>query len=312
MSQLLRAPSKSVALFLPAVCFSSCKKCGKLESRADLAMLFMTLFYTTTLSTCTRRVTQLRPEKGPQETALKIQESTTMFLYALEMDIAITIEKQYESFEKLGLLFLYQGQKSSSKDQLPVLPTYPACLIRMFTFSDGTVDPLEKALMKQADAPIPHIMNGWLDACHSIATHLIASLPDVMRKGYLVHFTTVQRHKIDQWLVYHDHVDDLLQDARNMNLEEIEALETSACTIGWIVQSELRIRSTKRGMDKRVSLPIEPMNKYACTTFGAVIDMNFRGQLCVYKVGLRCAALIDLVVREACSIAQSVERSTAT
>lgn len=115
MSQLLRAPSKSVALFLPAVCFSSCKKCGKLESRADLAMLFMTLFYTTTLSTCTRRVTQLRPEKGPQETALKIQESTTMFLYALEMDIAITIEKQYESFEKLGLLFLYQGQKSSSK-----------------------------------------------------------------------------------------------------------------------------------------------------------------------------------------------------
>lgn len=38
-----------------------------------------------------------------------------MFLYALEMDIAITIEKQYESFEKLGLLFLYQGQQSSSK-----------------------------------------------------------------------------------------------------------------------------------------------------------------------------------------------------
>lgn len=76
-------------------------------------MLFMALFYTTTLST--RRVTQVRPEKGPQETALKIQESTTMFLYALEMDIAIAIEKQYESFEKLGLLFLYQGQKISSK-----------------------------------------------------------------------------------------------------------------------------------------------------------------------------------------------------
>lgn len=50
----------------------------------------------------------------------------------------------------------------------------------------------------------------------------------------------------------------------------------------------------------------------ACTTFGAVIDMNFRGQLCVCKVGLRRAALIDLVVREACSIAQLVERSTAT
>lgn len=45
-----------------------------------------------------------------------------MFLYVLEMDIAITIEKQYELFEKLGLLFLYQGQKSSSK--LRYLPTY--------------------------------------------------------------------------------------------------------------------------------------------------------------------------------------------
>lgn len=83
-------------------------------------MLYMALFYTTTLST--RRVTQVRQEKGPQETALKIQESTTMFLYALEMDIAITIEKQYESFEKLGLLFLYQGQKSSSK--VRYLPTH--------------------------------------------------------------------------------------------------------------------------------------------------------------------------------------------
>lgn len=80
-------------------------------------MLFMALFYTTTSST--RRV---RPEKGPRETALKIQGSTTMFLYALEMDIAITIEKQYELFEKLGLLFLYQGQKSSSK--VRYLPTY--------------------------------------------------------------------------------------------------------------------------------------------------------------------------------------------
>lgn len=38
-----------------------------------------------------------------------------MSLYALEMNIDITIEKQYESFEKLGLLFLYQGQQSSSK-----------------------------------------------------------------------------------------------------------------------------------------------------------------------------------------------------
>lgn len=66
----------------------------------------------------------------------------------------------------------------------------------MFTFSDETVDPLQKVLIKQADAPIPHIMNGWLDACHPIATYLIASLPDVMRKGYLVHFTTVQRHKV--------------------------------------------------------------------------------------------------------------------
>lgn len=103
MSQLLRAPSKSVAFSLPAVCFSSCKKCGILESGADLAMLFMALFYTTTFST--RRVTQVRPEKGPQETALKIQESTTMFLYALEMDIAISpspSKKQYELFEKLA------------------------------------------------------------------------------------------------------------------------------------------------------------------------------------------------------------------
>lgn len=46
------------------------------------------------------------------------------------MDIAITIEKQYESFEKLGLLFLYQGQKSSSKVRYlhtyltSYLPTY--------------------------------------------------------------------------------------------------------------------------------------------------------------------------------------------
>lgn len=55
-----------------------------------------------------------------------------MFLYALEMDIAIaiTIEKQYESFEKLGLLFLSQGQKSSSKVRYlhtyltSYLPTY--------------------------------------------------------------------------------------------------------------------------------------------------------------------------------------------
>lgn len=70
----------------------------------------------------------------------------------------------------------------------------------MFAFSDGTVDPLQKALMKQADAPIPHIMNGWLDACHPIATYLIASLSDVMRKGYLAHYCTgtkavLQRHK---------------------------------------------------------------------------------------------------------------------
>lgn len=99
-----------------------------MESRADLAMLFMAFFHTTTSST--RRVTPVRPEKGPRETALEIQGSTTMFLYALEIDIAITIEKQYESFEKLGLLFLYQGQKSSSKVRYlhtyltSYLPTY--------------------------------------------------------------------------------------------------------------------------------------------------------------------------------------------
>lgn len=125
MSQLLRAPRKYVASFSPAVCFSSSKKGGIWKVELISPMLFMTLFYTTTLSTCTRRVTQVRPEKGPRETALKIQGSTTMFLYALEMDIAITIEKQYESFEKLGLLFLYQGQKSSSKvPEVRYLHTY--------------------------------------------------------------------------------------------------------------------------------------------------------------------------------------------
>lgn len=67
MSQLLRAPSKSVASFSPAVCFSSCKKGGIWKVELISPMLFMALFYPTTLST--RRVTQVRLEKGPRETA---------------------------------------------------------------------------------------------------------------------------------------------------------------------------------------------------------------------------------------------------
>lgn len=78
MSQLLRAPSKSVASFSSAVWFSSCKKGGIWKVELISPMLFMTLFYTITSST--RRVTQVRPEKGPRETALKIHGSTTMFL----------------------------------------------------------------------------------------------------------------------------------------------------------------------------------------------------------------------------------------
>lgn len=131
MSQLLRAPSESVAFFLPAVCFSSCEKCGIWKVELISPMLLMTLFYTTTLST--RRITQVRPEKGPRETALKIQGSTTMFLYAPEMDIAISPSPSKNntscSRSLLDLLFLYQGQKSSSKVRhlhtyLTYLPTY--------------------------------------------------------------------------------------------------------------------------------------------------------------------------------------------
>lgn len=46
MSQLLRAPSKYVAFYFPAVCFSYCKKGGIWKVELISPMLFMTLFYT--------------------------------------------------------------------------------------------------------------------------------------------------------------------------------------------------------------------------------------------------------------------------